>query len=174
VSVLDPEVHRQLIADLPEIARTAGIPPRYIQTSMTEFCDKPEIDWVRGYHEHVEKGHYGACFVGREHATQMMAMVGALTRNFVLAQLWTLNNLIDMLRTNEPINASVLFLPSFHVETKKGEGLTAFQKNLLWQCLEERMLAEKQTVIGVHSLQLIAQDYGAHFRQLLDNHYEVL
>jgi hypothetical protein len=172
LTILDPEQHRRLIAEIDEISRTAGIPRRFIESSMQGVCDDQEIDWVRGYRHHVEKGVYGYCFEGVDHATKMMSMCGALVRNFIDARLMTLNTLIEMLRTNEPINCSALFVPSFHRTTKQGSGVTPFQINLLWQLLEERMLTERQTVVGVQSIAQMRQDYGQYFGDHLQAHFE--
>lgn len=173
MSMLDPDRHARLIEELDEVARMAGIPKRYIENSATDICAKDELDWLKGVRKHHEKGQFGLCFNQREHLQEMMAMAGALTRNFILAQVITLPNLLDSLRSNEPITATVLFVPSFHRTASKGS-ITAYQVNLLWNLLEQRMLDERQTVIGVQSIAQMKIDYGSHFADLVQNHYRVL
>lgn len=173
-SVLDPVVHKRLIAEIEEIAREAGIPRRFIESPLSDVCGAQEIEWVKHYRQHVASGNYGLCFAGVDHATKMMAMCGALTRNFVFARVVTVSQVIDELRAGEQPSASALFIPSFHRTTKQGAGVTPFQINLLWQLLESRLLQEKQTIIAIQSMSQLSTDYGQHFRDLVVNHYEVV
>lgn len=173
MNILDPEKHARLIEEIDDIARMAGIPKRYIENSATDICSKEELGWLKGIRTHHESGQFGLCFEGGDYAPTMMAMCGALTRNFILAQMMTLNNLLDSLRVNDPVQATVLFVPSFHRNAAKG-AVTPFQVNLLWNLLEERMLSERQTVIGVQSIAQMKIDYGSHFADLVTNHYRKL
>lgn len=174
MSILDPKVHARLIEEIDDVARAAGIPRRYIETSMSDYCGTEEIEWVKGYHHHVSQGIYGLCYVGETDAAQrMMAMAGAFTRNHVFAQVVTMTALLDMLRDNDPPTASVLMIPSFHRPMKQN-GITAYQQNLLWTLLEDRMIADKQTVISVQSIAQLAQDYGPHFRAHVESHMVIV
>lgn len=171
--MLDKVVHARLIQEIDEVARMAGVPRRYIENGAKDILSDSEIKWLRGLRTHHVTGQFGGVFEGRQHVNEMMAMIGALTRNFIFAQLVTLNDLVEMLRENEPINATVLFVPSFHRASSKG-GVTPFQTNLLWGLLEDRMMMERQTVIGVQSIAQMRVDYGAHFGDLISNHYTVI
>jgi len=173
MSVLDPDHHRRLIEELDDVARVAGVPKRYIERSMSEHCSAEEAAWVRDYRLHAAKGQFGLCYLGSDHTQRMMAMCGAFVRNYIDARLVTLADLIELARTNDVPSASVLLVPSFHREAKQGS-VTAFQTNLLWQVLESRMITERLTVIGVQSLALLKNDYGAHFADLVSSHYEVI
>lgn len=173
MSVLDPVLHARLIEEIDDIARTAGIPRRYIEESAVDLLSGDEIEWVTGIRRHHLKGQFGLCFQGRDAMQEMMAIAGVLTRNFILAQVVTLNNLLDMLRTGEPVSATVLLVPSFHRAASKGS-ITPFQVNLLWSLLEDRLLTERQTVVAVQSIAQLKIDYGSHFADLITNHYRVL
>lgn len=173
MSVLDPVLHARLIEEITEVARAAGIPRKYIEQSMSDWCTDAEVAWVRRYHHLVDEGVYGLCYVGEPPIERMMAIAGAFTRNFVLAQLVPMGPLLELLRENEPPKASVLLVPSFHRPMKQG-GVTAFQQNLLWTLLEARMIAQKQTVIHVQSIAQLGQDYGPHFRHHVENHFEII
>jgi hypothetical protein len=173
MSVLDKHTHARLIAEIDDVARRAGIPRRYIEESMADFCTEQELAWVKGFRTHVSKGTFGLAYVGVEHTHRMMAMCGAFTRNFVLAEVSTLTSLLEELRSGGMPESSVLFIPSMQWSTAK-VGLTPLQLNLLWNLLEDRMINEKQTVIGIQSLSDLKAHYGGHFGSLIDNHYEVV
>lgn len=169
-SILDPVTHARLIAEIDEVAARAGIPARYIETSMTELCSEAEIDWVRRYPQLTRTGIFGLCYVGESPTQRMMSMAGAFTRNFVLARVATVNEVIEEAKEGRPPSASVLMIPTFH-RSKQG-GLTSFQLNTLWSILEQRMIDERQTVIAVQSIAQMKHDYGQHFADLVKNHYE--
>lgn len=170
MTVLDPDTHGRLIAEIDEIAREAGVPKKYIEQSMTNWCGDDEIGWVKDYRENPSKGVYGMVYLGNDHTQKMMAVCGAFTRNFILAKLVTMHDLLDRLREGSDVTASVLVIPSFYKSLDKG-GLTPYQIGLLWDLLEDRMINEKQTVLGVDSLSKLKSGYGEHFSSLIESHY---
>lgn len=170
MTALDPDIHGRLIAEIDDIARYAGVPRKYIEESMAEFCGDKEIEWVRGYKDHPRQGVFGLAYVGVGSTQRMMAMVGAFTRNFIMARLITMRDIVDLLREGDMPDPSVLVIPSFYTSLAKG-ALTAYQISLLWDLLEDRMIKERQTVLGIESMSKMKAGYGDHFAQLVENHY---
>lgn len=169
-SILDPDIHGRIIQDMQHIALDAGVPPRYIETSMVEFCTPEQIEWFTNYRSQLGQGSYGLCFVGSDSALpQIMSIVGAFTRNFVYAKVLSLQRVFDELKDGGTIDPTILAIPSFH-----RPGATEFQKNSLWGLLEDRMLRDRHTIIQVQSLTQLQNDYGKHFRSHIDNHFVVM
>lgn len=173
MTILDPKKHQRLIEELHEVSHRAGIPPRYIEQSMTEHCGEAEVDFVRRYPDLIGTSTFGAVVSGAERTQALMAMCGAYTRNFVFAQVTPLSGLLDTLKGGVVPTCSVLLIPSFHRPSTQGS-LTAFQIGLLWSLIEGRMMNDQLTVVGVQSIAKMKQDYGAHFADLFANHYEAL
>lgn len=166
--MLDPVVHNRILEDLDHIAEMAGVPKRYIEGSMTEYCPPDQMEWVKGFKQHAKQGVFGLVLIGPKAAQQMMAITGAFVRNYVDARVLALGPLLDVLKEGVPYDPTVLCVPSF-----QRDGMTPFQINLLWGLLEDRMLRDKQTIIGVQSIALLTKSHGSHFGQHLENHFTV-
>lgn len=171
MSVLDPEVHGRLIEEIDTVADYAGIPKRYIEQGMLDVCEPEEVDYVRCYPKNAENGIFGMCYVGVSHLERMMYVTGCFTRNFILAQVIPLTTVLEMLKEGRPPDPSVLLIPSFHRHVGKNAALTAYQVSNLWGLLEDRMIRQKQTVVGIDSMSKMKSDYGSYFEDLFRNHY---
>ena len=117
-----------------------------------EPSKEPEIEWFKKFNK--EKGeHSGLMFHGSSDVqTRMMALCGALVRNFIDARLVTLGNLVPMKESKEPtvdpLEPTVLLVPNLHVKTHGGKPLTAWQIQILYDALISRMTLGKQTVVS--------------------------
>lgn len=169
MSVLDSTIHARLIEDIDHVSELAGIPKRFIHESMAQYCPEEQVKWVSQFRQQQGSGYYGLCISGMASpAQQMMSITGAFVRNFVDARLISLQSLLEALKNGDPPNATVLLVPSFH-----RTGLTSYQINALWSFLEDRMLADLQTVVQVQSIAQIGSEYGKHFRAHLENHFHM-
>lgn len=175
--VLDKEgVHARLIQDMEHICHTAGIQAKYVEESMVGKAREPEIEWFKKFNKEKDE-HSGLMFHGSSDVqTRMMALCGALVRNFIDARLVTLGNLVPMKESKEPavdpLEPTVLLVPNLHVKTHGGKPLTAWQIQILYDALISRMTIGKQTVVFVESLEGLGNDYGILFKELLLNNYK--
>lgn len=175
--VLDKEgVHARLIQDMEHICFTAGVAPKFVEHSMVGIAQEPEVEWFKKFNK--EKGeHSGLMFHGgTDVQTRMMALCGALVRNFIDARLVTLASLVPLKESKEasvdPMEPTVLLVPNLHVKTHGGKPLAAWQIQILYDAMISRMTMNKQTVVFVESLESLGQDYGVLFRELLESHYK--
>lgn len=174
--VLDEKVHARLIQDLEHICFTAGVAPKFVENSMLGVAKEPEIEWVKKYN--TEKGeHSGLMFHGgTDVQTRMMALCGALVRNFIDARLVTLASVVPLKESREAtvdaMEPTVLLIPNLHVKTHGGKPLAAWQIQILYDALISRMTLGKQTVVFVESMEGLGLDYGMLFRELLETHYK--
>lgn len=160
--VLDPAVHDRLVKDLGSYAEDAGVPPEMIWTSMKEYCDSEEIEWVKGYQRVRYSLQPGFAYVGKMYPAvdlRMMAMAGAFVRNFVNARVMSLQNVLTHTRTGG-IAASVLLIPNFYTG-KSGGTLPAWQVGLIGDLLVHRASHQLVTVVCVDSWKGLQADYGA-------------
>jgi hypothetical protein len=125
--VLDPEVHARLVADIDHIAAAAGITKDWILRPLAQTVPPDMVEWVKRYRFHAREGRTGLALIGRDidptPETAMSAMAGALTRNFILAQVMTLGQVMEALKDGMPPVASCLLIPNFFIEKSQGGGV---------------------------------------------------
>lgn len=168
--MLDPVHHAQLIADLDQIARDAGVPKRYIEDSMGDYgCQAELFEWVKGYKTHAKTGCYGLALIDPDATQKLSAITGAFIRNFVLARMVTLSNLLEEIKEGPVPDPTILVIPSF-----ERPGITQFQANALWGFLEDRMLRERLTICAVKSTSQVASDFGKAISTLIANHFQTV
>ena len=81
----------------------------YVETSMKAVCGVAEQKWFTDYPTHVTKGVAGLLYVEAPNAeTRMMALTGAFLRQFIDAQLHSLNSIIDREQGTHPPDPTVL------------------------------------------------------------------
>jgi hypothetical protein len=175
-SVLDNDVHKRLIADLPRLADTANVPISMIHHSAKTYVSATTLDWVRQYRQNRQKATSlmieGMQPIAPE--TQMFAIAGVLLRNFIDARLLSLNDLIKAANTNsedEFPSPTVILIPNLFVVTS-GKSLTSWQIQTVYDILLKRRIADKLTVVYVQSMDALTDAYGELFAQHLLQNYK--
>lgn len=172
--VLDPEHHARLIEMLPSLCTMARVPESAVHTPLTEVCEDTEAAWVRKYHQHVDRGVYGAVYEGEHWEPDILerfqAIAGCLMRNFIDARIWMLQEVIQAQQDGEPPRFSALLIPDFYHADMGGRTMPAWQRQHLLGVLHMRQSERLLTLVGVSDMKLLEQDYGAPFARLLEKY----
>lgn len=177
--IIDPEYHARLIADINRHARTAGIPPKFIVSKLSDFCTPPEIEWVRNLNLGKDNG---MVYVGKiptpAHRTsavamedKMSAIAGACLRNFTSAQVMSVQEVLALLKTDDMPTPTVLLIPNFCLDQGSGGTLPAWQISSLLGMLYSRLSKNLQTVLYVSSEKALVTSYGEPFWTHITAHY---
>ncbi len=165
-SVLDPEKHKRLLADLPGICSVARIPQRYVHETMVGRNSDEEIDFVRHYRTHLDAAIPGLVIVGATNPQERcMGIVGALLRNYIDARLWTVNDLLD--KTMGAQEATVLCIPDFFVGTKHGKQFASHEIRRIHSALIGRQAVNRMTVLCINDGQGVMETYGSMIHSML-------
>lgn len=171
--VLDKDRHSLLVDDIDRVVGDAGIERKWLWTSMKSVCRQPVIDWVRRYQFHVHEGKTGLMVVGKsdnDAVTQMSAIAGALTRNFIHARVMTLSNVLDEVQAGGSLTMSCLLIPNFY---DHADGVPEWRRTMLYDFMLSRTLAGSQTVINASNQQGMMKHGKAVYSHIVD-HYEVV
>ncbi len=176
--ILQPDLHGRLVQDITRICETAGIRPRYLTHSMQGVCTEEEIEWVRSFNSHEADGIPGGLYyvgleTGKAVDQRMMAMAGALIRNFIDARVMTVHDAVESYRFGR--HCSVLLIPNFYIGAKKGGGvLFAPQVSVLCSMIDERFRKSLRTVLYVENENAMEDMYGTAMRNRLKGSYATI
>ena len=171
-SVLDPQRHARLIQDLDHVCTVANVPKSFVRSSMKNYCDAQEIDWVVNFRVY-RNTHAGLVLQGLSNPdTRCMAICGALVRNFLDARVVPLNTLLDSMESSVVPDPTVLVIPNLFV-TQVGKTLPSWKIQQVYDLLLGRFTANKPTVVAIDSLSGLHSAYGAAFSQHLGSHYRM-
>ena len=175
--LIDLEVHEQLLADIEGFTRTAGIPERFVWTSIHKYCEEDEIKYIRDLQRSlVERD--GECIGlvylgGVEGASvndRMMAIAGICLRNYINAKVMTVQDVLQAMKDGSmPGNVSVLLIPNFFMAASDGGHIAKWQISELIGMLYKRQQEGRHTVLYVSDLDSLEMEYGLPFRQHLRN-----
>lgn len=173
--VLDPVRHQRLIANLPHVAETANVPQHMIRQSSKPYLAKEELDWLLNFRTYREKGQ-GLVITGVQSIApdmKMMAIAGALLRNFIDARVMPLLQVIQACESDEMPAPSVLLIPNLFVRSV-GKAQPDWKVQMVYDLLLQRVVAQKPTVAYVEDFAGLEQTYGVLFGQHLQHHYKLL
>lgn len=98
-------------------------------------------------------------------------LLGVFLRNFVDAKVMSVDRVISE-TISEGIDCSVLMIPNFFVEKKKGGGLSDRQLNILYNLLLDRYIDGDHTVLGVKgSFDKLRAEYGETIGELVEANF---
>lgn len=176
-SVLDPVAHARIIADVDAVVKRAGIPKAALSQSATDVCCGPELEWLRDYRKNaaavrglVLHGQPAAGGPGPER--KMIAICAALVRNYVDAQVRSLNAIVDGMEAGERPDCTVLLIPNLFVK-QGAKTLPSWQMQKVYDLLLDRLTSSQITCCYVESLDALGAEYGMNFSQHLRDSYEV-
>jgi hypothetical protein len=163
--VIDPEKHARLVKEIESVARRANIPVQMVWTSMTQYCTKDEIDYVRELPKKRNKGVLGLVYVGENQhkpiLDRMSAAAAACIRNKINAQIMMVSDVIRETQQGTLPNPTVLLIPNFYLEDS-GD-IPKWRSGALLDMLYSRKQEGLQTFIYVQDMQGLAKDYGDSF-----------
>ncbi len=165
--LIDVDVHEMLLADIQGVIRQANIPERFVWTSIHEYCNEDEIDYVATLADKNAEA-IGMVYVGNiEGASvndRMMAIAGTCLRNYINAKVMTVQDVIHALKNDSmPSNVSVLLIPNFFIGKKEGGHIADWEISALLGMLYKRQQEEKQTIIYVSDKKALEAEYGKTF-----------
>lgn len=175
IGILDRKVHARLIADLQGVAEVAGVPPYMITKSAKDYVSEEELEWIMNFRSYRARGH-GLVITGVQSIapdTKLMAIAGALLRNFIDARVVPIGTLVEALEDGEVIDPTVLLVPNLFVRSV-GKALPDWKVQQLYDLLLSRVVGGRPTVVCVEDLDALSQIYGRLFHQHLLHHYKVV
>lgn len=162
--ILVPEKHYRLIQQRHGVAQRAGLGAAYISAiwdPLPPIVSRNQRQWlVNLIYKHpqhrVFRGgvtHVAECF---------RALVGALLRNEIDARLMTVEEIVQIVMSDEVLDAGVLFISDFAVED---EPRSEPVKRKMTGVIRQRINAGLPTAIYASSITAISKIYGAAFAQ---------
>jgi len=128
-SVIDPTIHARLLQTMPSALKDAGILERHLLNSMRGVCSPNEIQWVLKFKNNVKHGVSGFLYLGKDTdgvvLERMSLIAGALTRNYILARVLTLQRLLRCLKEGEAPAGACILVPNFFLGKHQGGGLVS-------------------------------------------------
>lgn len=176
--LLDKTYHDRLLADLERITLTAGIPPEYVWTRLSDFCPGEDGGWLRSLKKCTQQG---LAFVGGKGKKftppiedKMMAMTGACLRNYIDARMMPVQEVIHALKNDTMPTPTVLFIPNFCLDKGDGGNIAQWEISSLLGLLYSRMAKNLKTVIYVGSMTSLEANYGEAFKAHIQSHYQLI
>ena len=169
--LIDESAHEMLLGDLSHWVRQAGIPERYVFSSLHETCDKPaEIDYITSMLDPDEES-IGMVYLGKVGGAsindRMMSIAGVCLRNYVNAKVMTVQDVIEALKEGHMPSPTVLLIPNFFLSSDNGGRIPEWQVSGLLGLLYKRQQEGKQTVLYASSMKELESEYGASFTEHL-------
>ncbi|QIG66688.1 hypothetical protein EVB27_018 [Rhizobium phage RHph_TM16] len=173
-SVLDPIIHDRLIKGIDKYAEDANIPVSMIQFSSATYCTDGEGLWLRKY-KFIPPDENGLILVGAGDPTmEMMAMAGMLTRNFIRARFYTLQQLLDSDADEDLFDITCLFIANFYNHTAHADVIQNWKLPAIYDILIRRAARGKKTVVQVSDIEKMRKVYGAAISNHIQATYAAL
>jgi len=172
--LLVPKHHRKLVENIEKVCGQARIPALYVHTCpLDKYCDEADIGWVKGYHGWADKGVAGMAYTNQVNRVEdrMMAIAGALIRNYIDAKVMTVQEIIQAVKDDDTPMCSTLLVPNFYLPRDSGGKLPEWQVSMLSGAMLSRFSRGVQTVIYVDDMTKLARDYGQMLAEHIKNHY---
>ena len=173
--LIDTVTHEMLLADIQGVLRQANIPEKFVWTSIHEYCEADEIDYVATLNDKNAEA-IGMVYVGNITGAsvndRMMAIAGTCLRNYINAKVMTVQDVILSLKTDSmPSNVSVLLIPNFFIGKKEGGHIADWEISSLLGMLYKRQQEGKKTIIYVSDKKALEAEYGKTFIDHLDGKF---
>ena len=161
--ILNSEVHKNLILNMPAVCSRSGVPKHYLCTSMVGISSEKDITWVKNYPRASQTGKSGYVVQGDNVDTRCMYIAGALLRNYIDAVVVPLASLLE---GEVVVDPTVLIVPNFYSNLGELKAPPAWKLQQIYDLLMSRLSSGKQTVLGVTGMQDMTNTYG----NLLSSH----
>jgi hypothetical protein len=171
-SILDKDLHSRLLADLNHVCELANVPATFVHQSMKGVAEEADIKWVKGFNVARNSGKAGLIIMGHNPEVRMMAIAGALLRNFIDARILPLNTLLTLAEKGGAPEPSVLLVPNLFLRSA-GKAIPAWKIQIIYDLLLHRLTSNKPSVLYVESMNALADAYGQVFADHLMAHYQI-
>lgn len=175
IGLLDPDYHARLILDIDRHSRNAGIPPKFVVSRLSKYCTINEIQWVRRMNLGNDNG---MLYIGEQTTIaiedKMSAIAGACLRNYISAQVMSVQEVLALLKGDDMVTPTVLLIPNFYIGKSSGGSLPAWQISSLLGLLYSRLAKNLHTIVYVQSKEGLIADYGNPFWQHFQSHYFIV
>lgn len=175
--VLDPDVHERLVANIDFYASEAGIPKRMLWTPIADVCNEAEIDWLRRFRHLQAKGVAGLVLTGHLEPppeVRMMAMVGALVRNFINARVMTAQELFRASQSGDVPEHTAIAVPNFFVSDGENSDMPSWMVAELYSALVDRFKGGRMTILYVSGLERLRKKWGPTLADHIEQNYTIL
>lgn len=173
--LLNLDVHDRLLLNLERVVKKAGVPTHAVWSKLSDFCEpKSDYAWVRDLHSSAD---FGLVYVGKLKVpadAKMRAITGACLRNYTDARMFTVQEVIRLLKDDSLPDATLLLIPNFCVDKTDGGDIPTWEVQLLLGMLLKRMSAGQKTVLYISSWTALEKQYGESFKDHLQAHYSVM
>lgn len=173
--VLDKVFHDRLIADLDRLSGKAGIPPKYVWTSLASYCSEKDIQWVRRMRSGEDQG---LIYTGTNYSIpvedKMMAIAGACLRNYINAKMLPVRSIISGLQNDTLPSPTVMLVPNFCMPKSDGSSVAPWESASLLGWLYSRLAQSKKTVLYVGDMNTLEDVYGEAMARHLKAHYTII
>jgi hypothetical protein len=163
-TILDQSYHARLLADIENVSAKARIPAHMLHRSVTDFCSKEVVHWLKNWQENLEGGKAGLCLTGVAKGVsigdQFMAITALFVRHYIDARYITLNRVMEGWGTEDEEDPTVLVIPHLYIKGSGGKGATNWQIQDAYGMLLERFSRGKLTILYVQSIDGMREDYG--------------
>lgn len=173
--VLNKEFHDRLIRDIDVVSESAGIPPKFLWSKMSEMCQEADIEWVKSIPKSMDHGlvMVGSGFKKADHPVtdRMMAMAGAFLRNYIEAKVMPLQDVLTALKNDSMPSPTILLIPNFCLANTDGGSVAPWQIGSLLGLLYSRLSRNQKTVVFVSSIECVEKAYGESFKAHFQSHF---
>jgi hypothetical protein len=165
------KLHVRYLAVLEQLASKAKIDPRFIRTSMEDFCGQPEINWVKNFRQLRSQGMPGLILVGlSDPETRCQALAGALIRDLIDPQVIPISDLAQNPSLGEVPDVLVLnFVAATHADPEVSSAAVAE----IGAILEKRAACLKPSVLYVQNMGSLKLNEGSSLSALLSQYLTV-
>ena len=176
IGLLNRDYHARLLQALDKWTSVAGIPPQFVWSKLSTYCNNKDIAWVKKLRD---DNFHGVVYVGKPDELQienrMMAIVGACLRNYLDARFIPLQTVLQLLKDEDMDNPSVVLVPNFcDVTAKDKKMVTSVQSSILLGWLYSRLSKNLKTVMYVGSMEAVIHSYGPTMWSHLKTHYTLM
>lgn len=173
--LIDEKAHATLLADLSHWSRQAGIPERFVFSSMRDYCGATEVDYVLNIMSNPDAEPIGMVYHGKIKGAsindRMMAIAGVCLRNYINAKVMTLQDVIEALKQGDMPSPTVLLIPNFFLSSDSGGRIAEWQVSGLLGLLYKRQQEGKQTVLYVSNRKELEAEYGTPFTEHMNGKF---
>lgn len=180
LNILSREYHDRLLANVGGFARVANIPVHFVWAKLSDYCTEEDLNWVRRMRAGKDTG---LVYVGYQKQnkktdvpvtieSRMMAITGALLRNYIDARVMPLQSVLNHLQNETMPSPTVLLIPNFFLSSNDGGKIAPWDISSLLGLLYTRMAQDLKTVLYVSDFKELEKQYGTSFKDHLLAHYK--
>jgi hypothetical protein len=175
--LLHPEFHQKLVENIERVCSLGRIPALYVYAiPLSKYCDEADCKYVEEFRQWKKKGITGMAYVGDvpHVADRMMAIAGALTRNYVEAKVMSVQELIQSVKDDSVPTSTCILVPNFYLPKDQGGSIPDWQVSMLMAVLMERFAMGLQTVLYIQDLKKMERDYGRPMVEFVRDHLYIV